>query len=241
MPKHQSKHQFPALFGLGVLMLTGCVEAIHTGPTQHETKSIPLDKSEMVRAEIKIGAGNLKIRGGSSQLVDTDFTYNVPDWKPEVRYDGSGFRGRLTIEQPSHHHGSFGNSKYEWDVRFNNEVPLSLNLNFGAGNAELELGSLSLDQLDIHMGVGNLRLDLKGTPKKDYQVSIHGGIGNATIYLPDSAGVVAEARGGIGSVDAQGLRKHGSRYVNEAYENHANVTVRFDIHGGIGSVHLIGG
>ncbi|MGI8746255.1 MAG: toast rack family protein [Bryobacteraceae bacterium] len=229
------------LSGILVLALAGCVLVDHSGPAQHETKSIPLDKAEMVRAEIKIGAGNLKIRGGSSQLVDTDFTYNVPSWKPEVRYDSSGFRGRLTIEQPGGNHNNFGKTKYEWDLRFNNDVPLSLNVHFGAGNAELDLGSLTLDQLAINMGVGNLRLDLKGNPKKDYQVGIHGGVGNATVYLPDAIGVVAEAHGGIGSVDARDLHKRGDRYVNDAYENHAKVTVRLDIHGGIGSVHLIGG
>src|SRR5438067_11258299 len=113
--------------GLLLLTLTGCIiDTVQTGPTEHETKSIPLDKSEMVRAEIRIGAGELKIRGGSSQLLDADFTYNVPSWKPEVRYDSGGFRGRLTIEQPETGHSRFGNTKYEWDLRFNNDVPMNL-------------------------------------------------------------------------------------------------------------------
>jgi hypothetical protein len=52
--------------GFLICTLMGCViDHVATGPVQHDTKSIPLDKSEMVRAELRIGAGDLKIRGGS--------------------------------------------------------------------------------------------------------------------------------------------------------------------------------
>src|SRR5258708_4876048 len=112
-----ARYSVLVLAGVLVLSLTGCmIDNVQTGPTEHETKSIPLDKSEMVRADVRIGAGELKIRGGSSQLLDADFTYNVPSWKPEVRYDSGGFRGRLTIEQPGGSRGHFGNTKYAWDL-----------------------------------------------------------------------------------------------------------------------------
>jgi N-terminal domain of toast_rack, DUF2154 len=244
LPEGEFMSRYVTLSGTGlfVFILTGCVmDNVQTGPTQHDTKSIPLDKSEMVRAEVRIGAGELKIRGGSAQLVDADFIYNVPSWKPEIRYDGGGFRGHLTIEQPGHQHSHFGHTKYEWDLRFNNDVPLSLHLQFGAGNAQLDLGSLSLEDVNIQMGVGKLDLDLKGNPKKDYQVTVHGGVGEATIYLPEGVGVMAEAHGGIGSINARGLHKRDSRYVNDAYENNAKVKVRLDINGGVGEINLIGG
>lgn len=229
--------------GLYLFTLTGCfVQTVETGPVEHASRSIPLDKTELVNAEIRMGAGELKIRGGSAQLVDADFTYNAPTLKPEVRYDATGFRGRLQILQPgSDHHHNLGHSKYEWDLRFNDATPLSLNIHFGAGNAQLDLGSLSLDNLEVNMGVGNLNLDLKGTPKKDYHVSVHGGVGNATVYLPDGVGVSVEAHGGLGSIEAHDLHKEGSRYRNDAFENHAKVNVRLEIHGGIGNIRLIGG
>ena len=233
---------FSIIAGVSLLAMAGCVvRGTHNGPEEHESRSIPLDKAEMVRAEIHMGAGELKIRGGSSNLVDADFTYNVPSWKPEFRYDATGFRGRLEIDQPGSEHNSFGHTKYEWDLRFNDGVPLSVNIHFGAGNAELDLGSLSLDNLDVNMGVGNLRLDLKGSPKKDYHVSVHGGVGNATIYLPSGVGIVADAHGGLGSIEARDLHKQGGRYVNDAYENHAKVNVRLEIRGGLGNLQLIGG
>ncbi len=104
----------------------------------------------------------------------------------------------------------------------------------------LNMGSLALENLDVKMGVGELKLDLRGTPKKDYQVQINGGVGEATVYLPEKVGIVANASGGLGEVDAKGLHKRGDRYVNDAYENNAKVAVRLDIKGGIGAIHLIG-
>lgn len=221
--------------------ITGCVvETSDTGPTEHEKKTIPLDKSEALRADLKMGAGELNVRGGSTQLVDADFTYNVHGWKPEVHYDAGGFRGHLTIEEPSGRHHTVGNHTYSWDVRFNDSVPLSLRMEFGAGVADLNLGSLSLSSVELHMGVGKATMDLRGNPKKDYDVQIHGGVGEATVYLPHEAAVIADAHGGIGAVDTHGLHKQGSRYVNDAYDNNAKVTVRVEVHGGIGAIHLYG-
>jgi predicted membrane protein len=71
-------------------------------------------------------------------------------------------------------------------------------------------------------------------------VRMRGGVGEATVYVPTTVGVVANASGGLGAVDAKGLQKQGDRYVNDAYEKNAKVSVRLDISGGIGAIHLIG-
>jgi predicted membrane protein len=90
------------------------------------------------------------------------------------------------------------------------------------------------------MGVGECHLDLRGEPKKDYSVQVHGGVGEAEIYLPTGVGVVARAGGGIGEIEIEGdLRKDGGEYVNSQYGK-SPVTVRVDVKGGVGSIKLIG-
>jgi len=223
------------------LIMTGCVEDFGPpGPSRTETRSVDLDSSELVRAELRMGAGELHVRGGSSKLMDAEFTFNRPAMRPMVHYDASGFRGHLMVEEPSIHSFHNGNSNYRWDLRFNDDKPLDLIVHFGAGEGRMDVGDLRLRSLEIHMGVGELRVDLRGMPKNDYDVSIHGGVGEATIYLPESVGVVAEAHGGIGGINARGLEKHQDRYVNDAY-GHSKLTVRLDVHGGIGAINLVGG
>ena len=220
-----------------LLILAGCtIDMGPAGPPQTESKSIDLDKTEMVRAELNMGAGELRVKGGSTKLMEGDFRFTRPMLRPEVRYDASGFRGHLTIEEPSRGSGR-NHGDYSWDVRFNDEKPLDLFVHFGAGEARMDLGSLYLRSLEVNMGVGELRLDLRGTPRHDYNVSIRGGVGEATVHLPASAGIFADAKGGIGGIQVRGLQQRSGHYENDAY-GHANATIRLDIRGGVGAINL---
>jgi len=226
------KRFLPPLLG-ALLGLTGCVVQT-AGPPQHDYQVIERDSAESLNANITMGAGNLRIGTGTEKLVRADFDYNVSAWKPEVRYSN----GSLTIRQPETHSAHFGNSHYDWDLRFNREVPLDLQIQFGAGDAHLDLGGLALRRVGVEMGVGTIHMDLRGPVKHDYDVHIQGGVGEATVYLPSDVGIYAEASGGIGEIRAQGLQHDGSHYFNDAYQK-AKYTIRLSIQGGVGSIHLI--
>jgi hypothetical protein len=219
------------------LCLSSCVIDTAAGPVQQDSRSIERDASERVRVDLNMGAGNLIVGGGTRKLLNADFTYNVPSWKPEVRYSSTGTQGELTIRQPQGH-AQIGRSRYTWDLALNNDVPMDLIVHFGAGEARLDLGSLSLRSVEVHMGVGKLDMDLHGNPKHNYDVSIRGGIGEATVHLPADVGVYAEGKGGIGEIRTQGLRREGDHWVNDAYQD-SKVRIHLDIHGGIGSIRLI--
>ena len=218
--------------------LSGCVVHVSTGPTRHSTQDYERGSTEKLRVELRMGAGELKVRGGADQLAHTDFMYNVDAWRPDVRFH-PGANAELIIEQPGKSHTTIGNTKYNWDVQLADDVPTEIVAHFGAGDANLDLGTLDLRRVEVEMGVGELRMDLRGKPKKDYDVRIRGGVGEATIRLPHDAGVYATGRGGIGEVKAEGLRKEGDHWINDAYDT-ANVRVHVDVEGGIGSITLIG-
>lgn len=201
-----------------------------------EDISIDRGKVEMARVELKVSAGELDLRGGAEKLLEGNIRYNAPSLKPAIRYDDTSFRGHLTIDQGAAKiHGKMENV---WNLKVNNEVPLDLIVNMGAGENRLNLGSLTLRRLEVHMGVGKMDLDLRGKPKKDYDVEVRGGVGEANIRIPSEVGVSIQARGGIGEISNRGLKKDGSNYVNSLYGN-SDVTVRIDIQGGIGQINLI--
>jgi hypothetical protein len=228
----------PAL-GVSCLLLTACARDWGPpGPERSETRSIDLDKSEEVRVDLKMGAGELRVRGGAEteKLMEGRFTYNRLRLRPEVSYTAGGFRGHLVVEEPSH--VSTATARYVWDLRFNNQTPLDLDVNCGAGQSRLDLGDLALRRVNVEMGVGELKMDLRGMPRNDYEVKVRGGVGQATVYLPDGVGIEARVEGGIGGIHAPGLQKREGRYVNDSY-GHAKTTVRLDIEGGIGAINLI--
>jgi hypothetical protein len=222
----------------GAVFMCGCVVE-QTGPTQHDYRSIDMDKSEVLRVNLKMGAGQMRVSSGTDKLMRADFAYNVPSWKPYVRYSSTAGHADLTIEQPGTSRKHFGNTKYNWDVRLTRDLPTDLRVNFGAGDAVLNVGNLILRSIDVDMGVGKLQLDLRGNPTQSYEVRIRGGVGEASIRLPSNVGVAADVEGGIGEITATGLRSEGRhRYTNDAYQQ-SKVTIRLDVKGGVGAIRLI--
>ncbi len=223
----------------GICCLTACVVE-SPGPVQHDSRAIDRDNAEWVRVNVDMGAGKLRVGSTADKLMRADFFYNVPSWKPDVQYMTAARHGTLTVRQPGENRGHFGNTRYEWDLGFNPNVPLEMAFHFGAGEAMVDLSALTLRDIDVQMGVGKLDLDLRGNPKQSYDVRIRGGVGEATVRLPSNVGIDAEARGGIGEIRVDGLHKDGPHYYNDAYQN-SKVVIHVDVHGGIGSIRLIAG
>ena len=221
------------------LCTSGCmINTTPAGPMLSDSRSIPRDASESARVELRMSAGELRIGGGAPDFMRADFRYNVPSWKPDVRYTSAAGTANLTITQPNSGKNGLGNTKNDWDVRLSDGIPVDLTVHFGAGEARLNLGSLSLRNLEIEIGAGELDVDLRGTPPRDYDVRIRGGAGEATVHLPKDVGVYAKAEGGLGEINVRGLRKEGQHWVSETYDS-AKVHIHVDVRGGVGQINLL--
>jgi hypothetical protein len=218
-----------------VVLLASC--SIGTGPTVHDKHSIELDKSELTRLNLRIGAGELRVSGGASKKVEADLAYNSDRLKPTVDQRNSGSHSEIEIAQPESRGFNFGNTVNEWDVRVNDEVPLDIAAKLGAGEAHLNLAGLNLRGLNVDIGVGEVSVDLRGTPKTSYAVNINGGVGEARVTLPKTVGISANANGGIGEIHVDGLEKKGDRWINPGHENDA-VQITVDAKGGVGEIHI---
>jgi hypothetical protein len=208
------------------------------GEMQRESQAVDLENAQSVRANLKMGAGELNLSGGADRLMEADFSYNVADWEPEVNYDVSGDTGELSVVQGNGGGVNLGgDARNEWDIRFNDVVPTDLVVQMGAGESNLDLDSLSLTGLDLQMGAGKTTVDLTGDYGQDLEASIQGGVGEATVLLPSDLGVRARAEGGLGKINAEGLRREGDSYVNDAYGD-SEVTLEVDVQGGVGQINL---
>jgi hypothetical protein len=200
----------------------------------HETKVLELDKSEMTRAELKMGAGELRVSGGAAKLMEGNFDYNDPGSKPQVEYHSTGVRSDIEV----HPSGVTQHGESKWDMKFNDSAAMDLVVKMGAGEAHLNLGSLSLRSVAFDIGAGQVDVDLRGNPKRSYDVRINGGVGQATVHVPKSVGISATAAGGIGEINVNGLENRNGRWINPGHEN-APVVIRLDIKGGDGQIDLI--
>jgi hypothetical protein len=207
--------------------------------SSHTEEVVELQGAKSVRAELKMGAGELNLEGGSSHLLNSRFLFNRKWDSPRVNYHvGSDGKGELEIAQDKGSGINFGASDNNWDLTFNNDVPMQFRIDMGAGQGNLKLRDMNVTELELHMGAGEVELDLTGPRKADLDVTLKGGVGQATIRLPKDVGVRAHAAGGIGSIDAEGLKKDGSEYTNEMWGKTPH-RITLDVQGGIGSIELI--
>src|SRR5215207_8568895 len=209
------------------------------GKMQRESKSVDLKNAQSARAQLKIGAGELNVTGGADQLMEGDFSYNVSEWKPKVSYDVSGQEGELIVKQGGANEDVRlgGDARNEWDISFNDVVPTDLVVQMGAGESDLDLDSLALKGLDLQMGAGKTTVDLTGDYEQSFDTSIQGGVGEATVLLLSEVGVKAKAEGDLGKINAEGLKRVGDSYVNDAY-GESDVNLNVDVQGGIGAINL---
>jgi N-terminal domain of toast_rack, DUF2154 len=224
---------------VALLVLTGCeFDNTVTGPVKDQTISLDLNNAQRANVEFDLNAGELTVRGGSPKLLQGHVEYNVPQWQPQVTDSNDGQTANVIIRQASTGHTG-GNRRNRWDMELNDNIVLDLKIQCGAGRARLELGDLAMNTVSVQMGAGQVDMDLSGHPTRSYSVNVAGGVGQATVRLPHGVGIRAQAHGGLGSINVEGLTKHGDYYSNDLYGN-SKINVLVQVEGGIGEIKLVG-
>ena len=109
-------------------------QRIEVGELQTESRSVEPTNAELVRANLRIGIGELNLTGGADSLMEADFAYNVSSWQPQVNYEVVGDTGTLTVEQQGLGEGiPTPDARSEWDLRLNDAVPYISACRWAAG------------------------------------------------------------------------------------------------------------
>jgi hypothetical protein len=221
------------------LFLGACgSQRVEVGELQTESRSVDPENADSVRANLWIGLGELNLTGGADSLMEVDFAYNVAAWRPGVSYEMVGDTGELSVQQRGLGEGLPGpDVRNEWDVRLNDAMPLDLSVQMGGGVSDLDLDSLSLTGLDLDVGAGATTVDLTGDWERDLSAVVRGGAGELTMLLPSQIGVRVNAQTGLGRVNADGLRRQGDAYINDAYGD-SDVSLEVNVSGGVGQINL---
>lgn len=254
-----------AIAGLLILIVisfaaTSCRRGARVGDLQTTSQTIELGDASSVDVEIQMGAGELDISGGASDLLEATFTTNVAELDPEATYSG----GRLDVKDKGVETSlrslfDLDEFRNEWDLKFAEDVPMDMTIDLGAGRSNLALGSLALTSLDIRggagevdldlsdsqslgrfdfdLGAGEVTIDLTGEWQDNLDARIEGGLGELSLRLPAGVGVRIDVETGIGDVHASGLSRDGNTYTNDVYDT-SDVTLRIDLRGGVGQINL---
>ena len=222
---------------LSALLLTGCSPRARVGELRSESQSVEQGEAGSVRVEINFGAGDLEVSGGAEKLLEADFTYNVERLKPEVAYTD----GTLVVRQPEAEGlpslQGITDFRNEWDLRLNNDVPMDLGVDMGAGTSNMHLSGLSLTSLDVSLGASESTVDLSGDWLRDLQATINAGAADINVLLPRDVGVRVKVESGPHTIKASGLTQDGDVYTNAAY-GVSEVTLWIELKVGVGQINL---
>ena len=226
-----------ALVLVAALLLAGCGSAARVGALQSVSQSVELRDAKSVRVDINVGAGDLKVTGGAEKLLEADFTYNVAELKPELKYTD----GTLVIRQPNVEGlpvlRGITDYRNEWGLRLSDQAPIDLRVDMGSGVSDLHLASLSLTRLDIILGAGKSTIDLNGDWAHDLDATINAGAADVSVRLPKDIGVRVEVDRGPAMIKSSGLTQDGDVYTNAAY-GVSKMTLHVHIKAGIGRISL---
>lgn len=205
-------------------------------------RAVDAQGAQSADVNIAMPAGDLTLRGGASagKILEADFHYTAEDGEPAVDYSVSNRAGTLNLSQDHSGHVHLGTQSNDWLLQLSNDIPSNLKIEIGAGHGDLDLHGMTLSGLDLEMGAGQVDADLSANWTQDSAVTIQGGVGQATLQLPENVGVTVHAGGGIGAISTRGLRKQGDEYVNDAYGK-SPVTLDVNVEGGVGQISLSAG
>ncbi len=226
-----------------VVLAVACGAApqrVEVGELRTETRSVEVENAESVKVNLRLAVGELDVGGAAEdpRLMEADFAYNVAAWEPGVDYEVVGDSGELSVQQRGLDEGiPTRDVRNEWDLRLNDRVPVDLTVQMGGGVGNLDLDNLALAGLNLDVGAGSTRVDLSGDWGRDLSAVVRGGAGQVTVLLPSRMDARVEAGTRLGRVNAEGLRKEGDAYVNDAYGD-SNATLKVEVTGGVGQINL---
>lgn len=228
-----------------------------------EKKSFEYSKAENVIVDITVDYGKFTISGGSDNLVDAEFKYVEEELKPVMNYKERDDRGVLAIYMSKFHLNDDNEYKSEnkafCNLKLTNNIPLDVDLTFGAGKGEFDfegmklkslnaktgagkfdfnLANTSVRRVNLDAGAGEADIDLTGKWRNNLNAEFTCGIGKITIRFPKDINIKVHTTGLLGAINARGFSKNKRDYSYTPKED-VDETLYVQVTGAIGEINLV--
>jgi hypothetical protein len=203
------------------------------------TASEPLGSAARAVVKVQYGAGKLRLvpLGTPGQLFSGSFAGGVR----VERQDQPGGVVKLKLSPDidwSMMPGTSHKQGLTWDLGLTAEIPMELEIEMGACEADLDLSGLRLSKLSVSTDASSTRLTLPQNAGFT-SAKVEGGMASVIITVPQGVGLRAKYSGGLASL------KVGPRFVrsgdtceNAEYATAAN-KIELEAEVGMGSIELM--
>jgi hypothetical protein len=207
-----------------------------------ERIAIPLGGAVRARVVVKHAAGRLRVDASatSGELVTGTFGSGLDH---RERRDGETLDVEMRV--PNRAFPGFAwpwmwgpGRTLDWTFGLNGKIPLSLEFETGAGEAQLNLSDLQVTDLRLKTGASATDLTLPANAGHT-RVKIDAGAASVTVRVPAGVAAHIRATGGLVSVNVDRNRfpREGNAYRSPDYETATN-TVDVGIEAGVGSISV---
>jgi hypothetical protein len=156
-----------------------------------------------VAVDVEYGAGTLMVLPASrSMLYEMEMRYDPRHFAPVTRFDGDQRRLELGIRSTENgRNRASAKEGSRASISLTREVPLDLTLQFGAGDADIDLGGMRLRKLDLSTGASETKLRFSApNPISAREVLIRSGAAELTVSgLGNVRAEHLSFEGGVGS------------------------------------------
>ena len=221
------------LFWPSVLILLGGLVIFgyfFRGRSSMEQEQVTIDLQGASQASLRLnhGAGRLMLGSGAGmgQLLSGSFAGGV---KQSTRKNGDRLEARLEA-RPFIFPPFFGWQGLEWNISVSRDIPLTLRLETGASQSELDLRDLKVTDLRVNTGASKTDLTL---PANAGMTTVRVELGAASLDMVVPQGVAARIRAeqGVSAIEVDTARFPYSNGIYESVDyssaqNKADITIQ---------------
>ena len=223
------------LIALGVRLISR-VRA-KPGDIEVEAAAIPLDGATSAAIELSHGAGELRLAAGAgmTDLVAGEFGGGLRHTATR-RGDRLEVELKMRVEPVTVLNWSPGG--YDWDVRLNPDIPLSLECETGASRSTLDLHGLRVTELKLETGASSTDVVLPAAAGYT-RVKIEAGAARVDVRLPGGVAARIQTSAGLASIAVDSTRFPGEDkfFQSPDYESAEN-KVDIEVETGLGTVSI---
>lgn len=150
-------------------------------PERTREDTVDAQGAASARARLDMSVGSLRLHGNATSLMDAHFEFNE-GMEPRVNYAVHSGRGELRVDQPSRPK-SFNITRNRWDIRLNDSIPLDLEVENSAGEAEIDASSLILTSFELDQAAGDAEVKLNGNQSRLTHVDVDVAAGRVNLDM----------------------------------------------------------
>lgn len=202
-----------------------------------DSLSLPAEGVERVRLKLDHAAGRIVIDQGAEgdAMLEGEFVGGVAS---DVNREGSRASIRLSIPSDSWMDFPFRSRGHEWSLKLSPDLVYEIEIDSAAGEAELNLEALQVQDLRLKTGASSTRAELSSLVERG-TVRVDAGAASVDLHVPEGVSARIRSEAGLAEIDIDSKRfeHHNGGFQSPEFRS-ASKRLDIDIHAGVGKVRV---